>query len=107
MDQQRLSGEEDGYSRHGDLAVSAENLAIMPAGHACCEPLPPGDARRFLAASITITTHLFPCSQPRWLDFDLDELVGQNKVSLAFVGVGDRAFPRPSKRWRVLSEDLR
>jgi hypothetical protein len=105
MDQQRLCGEEDGYSRQGDLADSAGNLPITLAGRTCCEPLPLGDMRPFPAASISITRVLFLCPQPRWLGYDLDELLGQNKDSLDFVRVEDRVFPRPSKGWRVLSGD--
>jgi hypothetical protein len=96
---QRLCGEEDGYSRHGRVAVSAENLPIILVGHTSCEPLPLGDVRPVLAASISVTRVLFLCPQPRLLGFDLGELVGQNKD---FVGVEDRGFPRPSKGWRIL-----
>ncbi len=106
MDQQRLRGEIDGCSRPSDLAVSVGNPSITPAGHTCCEPFPLGDTRPLLAAGISITRVLVLCPQPRWLDFHLDELIGQNKVSLAFVGVVDRASSRPGKAWQVLSGDL-
>jgi hypothetical protein len=59
--------------------------------------LPPGDIRPFLAPDIGVTTVPFLWPQPHWLGFDLDQLVGQNKVSSGFVGVEDRASPRPNK----------
>jgi hypothetical protein len=59
MNQQRLCGQEDGYSRHGRLAVFAENPPITPAGHTRCDLLPLGDERPFLAARISVTRVLF------------------------------------------------
>lgn len=107
MYQQRLCGEEGAYSCHGGLALCAESPPIIRAGHTSCEPLPLDDVRPFLAASISVTMVFFLGPQPRWLGFDVDELAGQNRDSVGFVGVEDRTFPPPSKGWRVLSGILR
>ena len=106
MDHQQPFGEEGGNSRHGDPTVSVGNVPINLAGRISCEQLPLGHTRPFLVAGVSITRVLVLRPQPRWLGFELDESLGQNKVSPGFIGVVDRASSRPSKRWRFLSGDF-